>query len=258
MKYILSILFLFSISLKAQITPPGLGDTNAASWYAMGLRQKLNDDANFESMTYIGVGLKSGEDNYDINSKLAIVVINQEFYHHIKNNWKVSYAVSYRNQKDYFKDENTNVNQTKVQQELRLYSRLSYSTSIGKVKLTQTARQELRKFVDNNWKNIDKSIQLRSRLKTQVALTVDRSKQHTLTAGAESLFSMSRTDETKKWDKLKYKEARFTLFYTYRPKDTPVAISVGYMNNLIKNKSTHSVHYASFDLVWEDPFHVFI
>lgn len=251
------IILLLSTFLEAQVSPPGLGDTNSASWYAMGLRQDLNEDKTFESMTYIGVGLKSDEDNYNLISKPAIVVLNQEFYNELDKNWKVSYAISYRKQMDYSMDVVNMSENIATQQELRLYARMAYSTKIGKVKLTQTARQEVRKFMDQDWKNTDEPLQLRSRLKSQASISLDENDKHSLTAGAEVLFSTSKDNITKEWSDFKYKEARFTMFYTYRPQETPIAISVGYMNNLIEKNSTHSAHYASVDITWENPFHIF-
>lgn len=251
------VLVIITSFLHAQVSPPGLGDTNAASWLALGLRQDLNEDKTFESMTYVGYGAISDDDNYSLTSKPSIIVINQEFLNDLNKNLKLSYALSYRNQKEYEINELTNTEFSKTQKEFRVYSKLAYINQLGRVKLTQTVRQEVRRFVDSDWKNTSNPLQLRTRLKTQVAVSLDIKEQHTLTFGAESLFSTSKNNYTKKWDSFKYNEARFTMFYTFRPKNTPVAISIGYMNNLIKKNTTHSVHYASLDFVFEDPFKIF-
>lgn len=253
MKKLSFLLTIFIIlNFKAQISPPGLGETNMASWNAIGLRQNLNTKT--ELMTYLGFGIKSDDESYNPVSKPAILVVNQEFYHQFKNNLKVSYAGSYRFQLHYLIDEVSKKEETEKEQELRIYGRIAYSTKIGKVKLTQTYRQELRKFVQENWKNTEEPFQIRSRLKSQASVVLNKNKQHTLSAAAEILFSSSKDNNTKNWSNFKYKEARFSAFYTYRPQKTPIAISFGYMNNLIEKKSTHSVHYASLDLVWENPF----
>lgn len=251
------ILVIVASFLKAQVSPPGLGDVNAASWMALGVRQDLNESKTFESMTYVGYGATSDQDNYALTSKPAIVVVNQEFSNDLNQHLKLSYALSYRNQKEYGIDELTNTGFSKTQQEVRVYSKLAYINTLGRVKFTETARQEVRKFVDSKWNNTANPLQLRTRLKTQVAVALDEEDQHTLTLGAESLFSTSKNNFTKKWSSFKYSESRFTLFYTFRPQNTPLAVSVGYMNNLIEKNSTHSVHYASLDLVFEDPFKIF-
>ena len=243
--------------LQAQVSPPGLGDVNAASWIALGLRQDLNENKTFESMTYVGYGATSDKANYALTSKPGIIVVNQEFSNDLSKNLKLSYALSYRNQKEYEFDEIREKEYSKTQQEFRVYGKLAYINQLGRVKLTQTARQEVRRFVDSQWKNTENPLQLRTRLKTQVAVTLDEEEQHTLTFGAESLFSTSKNNFTKKWSSFNYSESRFTLFYTFRPKNTPIAVSVGYMNNLIEKNTTHSVHYASLDLVFEDPFRIF-
>lgn len=243
--------------LQAQVSPPGLGDVNAASWMALGLRQDLNENKTFESMTYVGYGATSDAEDYALVSKPAIIVVNQEFSNDIGKNLKLSYALSYRNQKEYEFDEITEKEYSKTQQEFRVYGKLAYINQLGRVKFTQTARQEYRRFVDSKWKNTSSPLQLRTRLKTQVAVGLDEEEQHTLTFGAEALFSTSKNNFTKKWSSFNYSESRFTLFYTFRPKNTPIALSVGYMNNLIEKNTTHSVHYASLDLVFEDPFRFF-
>lgn len=254
MKYISFLSFLlFSICINAQVSPPGLGDTNGASWFALGMKQDLNE--KIESMTYVGLGLKSDEENYNITSKPAIIVINQEFYHQLDKHWKVSYALSYRKQMEYSMDDD--IENISTQNEMRIYGRVAYSTSIGKVKLTQTVRQEARKFVDHHWKNTDEPIQLRSRLKSQISVPIDLENHHTITGGAEILFATNKHNLSKEWSRFKYKESRFTLFYTFRPQNTPLAISLGYMNNLIKKNATHSTHYASIDITWENPFKIF-
>ena len=243
--------------LQAQVSPPGLGDVNAASWMAIGLRQDLNKNKTFESMTYLGYGATSEKDNYALTSKPGIIVLNQEFSNDLTQNLKLSYALSYRNQKEYEIDELSNSEFSKTQQEFRIYSKIAYINKLGRVKLIQTARQEVRRFLDSKWNNTENPLQLRTRLKTQVAVNLDNQQQHILTLGAESLFSSSKNNFTKKWSSFKYSESRFTAFYTFRPIEIPIAFTIGYMNNLIEKNTTHSVHYVSLDFVFEDPFKIF-
>ncbi|WP_407404627.1 DUF2490 domain-containing protein [Chryseobacterium sp.] len=254
--YFLTLLIFISTtsSFFAQLSPPGLGDTNTASWFAVGVRQDLGNSKKMESLTYLGLGIKSNDDNDNFIEKPAIIVLNQEFYHRLNSHFNISYAASYRRQLQYSLDEYFNDQKSETEQELRLYGRLAYSTEIGKVKLTQTIRQEFRKFIDEKGHNADEPFQLRSRFKSQAAYELDQKNQHTIMAGAEVLFSTAKNNATKDWSKFGYQESRFTLFYTYRPQKIPIAISIGYMNNLIQKNKTHSVHYASLDLVWENPF----
>src|ERR1044072_3690643 len=93
------ILFLFSLQLHAQISPPGLGETNNASWSAIGIKQKLSEK-NFLT-AYIGNGMISGEEEADPFSHPSLLVFNGEFYHKFAKNWKYSTALSYRRQNEY-------------------------------------------------------------------------------------------------------------------------------------------------------------
>lgn len=252
--FILSIVLLYARSSQAQISAPGLGDIELGNWYAVGLRQDITKD--LESMTYVGTGFKIGEGDNPTAPRPSILVVNQEFYHDLNSHWKVSLAGSYRSQEEKISTislENT----TSIQQEFRVYGRVSYISKIGKAKLTQTARQEVRRFVDQDWNNTDSPLELRSRLKSQVAVALDHNQQHTLTAGAEMLFSAKKNNDSNNWSALGFKETRLTMFYTYRLKESPIALSVGYMNNMLKEKNYRSNHYLSFDVVIENPFKIF-
>lgn len=251
--FVVCIIMFLGKSSLAQLSAPGMGELEFGNWYAVGMRQDITKD--LESMTYVGQGLKSADGSKMLALKPYIFVVNQEFYRELSNHWKVSLAGSYRHQKD----EILNVDQESsydIQQEFRIYGRVSYVSKIGKAKLTQTARQEVRRFVDQNWNNTDSPIELRSRLKSQVAFPLDNQGTHKLTAGAELLFSTKRNNTSKVWSDLAFKETRLTMFYTYRMKEVPVALSVGYMNNMIKSQNYKSNHYLSLDVVIENPFGV--
>lgn len=245
-------IFLNATFLYAQISPPGLGEANYASWFALGLKQDLNAKNSIHSMTYVGVGIKTEENQY-IN-KPAILVLNQEFYHHLNNKIDLSYAASYRRQKEYENLPNKTNNQFSIQQEFRIYGRFSYTFKVANINFKQTARQELRRFVNQDFIDTNEPLQLRTRIKSQIVFNLDNQKRHKISTGAEALFSTSKNQETKNWSGIKYKEARFTFFYTYNPIKTPLAFSLGYMNNLIQNNTTHSVHYTSVNIVWKNPF----
>jgi len=251
--YLIFFIF-FSYNMHAQISSPGLGDGNTASWFALGLRQNLNKKDNIQLMTYMGMGLKSTPQNTMQLSKPAIFVVNQEMYHQLNNHWEGSCAISYRKQYEYLPNKITSEKLTTIQQEFRVYARMAYTFKISNIKLKQTLRQEFRRFVDDHWKNTNEPLQLRTRFKSQVSINLEPTQQHQLTAGAEILFAISKKQQTIQFSPLKYKEARFSAFYTYKPKNTQIAMSVGYMNNLIHEKFPYSVHYASVDVVWINPF----
>ncbi|MEZ4891167.1 MAG: hypothetical protein R2779_11655 [Crocinitomicaceae bacterium] len=64
----LAIFCLSTVELVAQISPPGLGRATAASWFALGISQKLDtiEGKGWQSMSYIGLGRISNPDNYAI------------------------------------------------------------------------------------------------------------------------------------------------------------------------------------------------
>lgn len=255
MKKLLFLLILLNaFQSKAQLSPPGLGDGKAGSWMAVGVNQDLKDDKSITATTYFGVGRKSDYTDYNLVEMPSIVVINQEFYHKLNSNLKVSYALSYRNQQEIKLNKETNIKDKITKQEVRAYGRLAYSFKSNNIKYTQTIREDIRKFYDGNWNNAEETLQLRTRFKTQIGFALDSKHIHNMTLGAEALFSSSQEVGTHDWSKFKYNESRFTLFYTLKPKEMPVEYSVGYMNNLIEKGDTHAVHYAAVSVVWNNLF----
>lgn len=239
----------------AQISPPGLGEVSFGNWYAIGLRQDLL--SNLESMTYIGTGFKTDEGSSSLFAKPAIFVVNQEFYYALSKHWKASLAGSYRVQNEDAIEIADLQTKSFREHEFRLYGRISHTSAIGRFKWTQTFRQEVRRFMNTDWHTTSYPLALRSRLKTQLSTSLDKNKQHTLTAGTEILFATKKSNESQKWSSLAFNETRLTLFYTYRFIDQPIALSIGYMDNLIKEDNLGANHYLSLDMVIENPFELF-
>ncbi|MDF7817082.1 DUF2490 domain-containing protein [Runella sp. MFBS21] len=240
----------------AQISPPGLGTAHTAEWFAIGIRQDLDTTKNksWQSMSYIGLGRKSNPDNFDPFYKPAIIVINQEFYHQFHPHWQYSLALSYRRQDEYLEKPPYSHDNEPLEQEFRVYSRLSYLLQTSRIKFTPTLRQEFRKFYTTHFKNLDEILQLRSRFRLQVTFNLDAKKIHRLIAGSEYLFAVSKKTATNAWTNFKYRESRFSLYYSLSPPKIPLVFSMGYMNNIIGVSSPLSVHYAAFDVVFQNPF----
>ncbi len=236
----------------SQISPPGLGESKIGQWSAVGIRQNLNDKNNWESMTYTGWGNKSGETSNPYHKK-GIWVLNQEFYHKLKNNWQYSIAISYRRQTEYEKDEFEEETEA-IQQEFRAYARLNYTIKLGKLSIIPTVRQEVRTFYDDNFSPTDDNLQLRSRFRVQFAYNLDQEKKHRIMASSEQLWSTKRDFATKDWSKLSYQESRFLLYYSFSPQKMPLQFNVGYMNNLLGAKNPHAVHYIAFDVIAKNIF----
>lgn len=242
---------LFCLIAHAQLSPPGLGETHSAYWSAAGIRQKLNEKNT--SVTYVGTGHISGPHDENPLDKPSIFVVNEEIYHKINPAWQYSYALSYRRQHHY-SHLVTNPDDAEIHQEYRAYARLSHSTVFGDFKWKNTLRQEVRKFFNPEFGDISNSLQLRTRLKTQITAGLDATKTNSISATAEALFSIAH-DATANWGDYEYKESRFCLYYTYKPKDMPVTFDLGYMNDLAgKGHEVIDANYIAFDIILENPF----
>lgn len=250
-------ILLLSYTAYSQVSPPGLGAAKAASWFAFGLKQRFGRSKKWQSMSYIGMGRKSNPDNDAPFLKPAIWVLNQEFYHQFHPNWQYSMALSYRKQNEYNDDPPYGQTQAGYKREWRLYGRMAYSRSSERLKFTTTLRQELRTFVHPLAEAAGELLQLRSRLKFQLAVNLDKRKIHRLIAGYESLFSVSRIDQADAWTPFRYQESRFTLYYAVSPLNMPFTIDLGYMNDLVGFKSPYSVHYLALDVVFNNPLGLF-
>ncbi|WP_165850779.1 DUF2490 domain-containing protein [Chryseobacterium sp. 5_R23647] len=233
----------FAVNLSAQISPPGLGHAKTASWLAAGVKQKLSK--NWESMSYFGMG-RTGETSLNPIEKPSILVLNQEFYKQLKNNWKYSFAVSFRNQKE----KNTADNNIVDQQEIRLYGRLSHVFKSSKLKVTPTFRQEFRKFFAPKSLEDAESFALRSRLRLQLSIDLNEDASKKIILSSEQLFSTEKDAVSKEWSDWKYHESRFLAYYSVTPKNSAVTFDIGYMNNLVGGSHPYDVSYLAFDVVF--------
>lgn len=254
--YILTVLILYQQITFGQINPPGLGKANTASWFAVGIKQELDTIAGkgWQSMSYVGFGQKSNPDNHDPFFKPAIFIINQEFYHQFHKTWQYSFALSYRRQNEYAENPPYEHEDPKIKQEFRTYGRFSYIFQTPGIKLTPTFRQEFRKFYSPGFTNTTENFQLRSRFRLQLAINLDRDKMHKLIASSEQLFSISKQNTQENWTDFDYRESRFSLYYSISPKEIPLTLNIGYMNNLVGKKKPYDVHHFGFDIIIENPF----
>jgi len=256
--YFTLLLIIFTtLYAEAQISPPGLGDARTASWFAIGARQDLNRQQTWQSMSYLGFGRKSNPDNTNLLFKPAIYVLNQEFYHSFLQHWQTSFALSYRRQPEYEETYPFAPTEPSLQQEFRLYARLSRSIKMKRLTLTPTIRQEMRRFFQPDFSNTTQPLQFRSRMRVQLSATIDAEKEHKLMLSSEQLFSVQQANDNKAWSSFGYNESRFMLYYSYSPKHANLIFDVGYMHNLIGQHAPSSVHYFAIDVVLKNPFHTF-
>lgn len=205
-------------------------------------------------MTYLGMGRISQPDDYDPYRKPSIFVINQEFYHQLPKNWHYSLAISYRRQHEYQDEFPFTHQEPEIRHEFRTYGRVFYSLKTSRIKFTSAFRLEFRKFFSPAIAQSSENFQLRSRFKLQLAIHLDKQKQHCLTAGSEQLFAISKKEDPTQWTAFEYKESRFSLYYSFAPQKLPLTFSTGYMYNITGKNDPYDVHYFAFDIVVENPF----
>lgn len=241
----------YCVFAHAQLSPPGLGETKTAFWSAVGVKQKLSEKNS--STTYVGTGRISGMEESNPFNAPSILVVNEELYHTLSPKWKYSFAISYRREHEY--DEAVGAKEpATIQQEFRIYGRLSHTVKFGSLKWTTTLRQEVRKFYDDDFARLANDLQLRTRFKTQLHVPLDRAAHNSFIGSAEALFAIAN-DAEKGWGGMKYKESRFNLYYSYSPESLPVTFDIGYMNDLIGyGHHVADVSYLAFDIIINDPF----
>lgn len=240
----------------AQISPPGLGEGQTASWEALGLRQDLDAARRVSSLGYIGVGSISDPDEPNAFHKLAILVVNEEVTQRVREHFWYAVALSYRRQNEYEHTPPFRPAAISPRHELRLYARASYVLAWDSIKLTHTLRPELRSFFAPHSEDEEARLQLRLRLRAQLAFGLDRDGQRRILASAEALGSIAQSHAPAGWGNFGYRESRFCLYYSHRLERAPLTLDVGYMHNLLGRGTPHSVHYVAVDLVWDDPFGV--
>lgn len=251
--YLSFILFVISTA-TAQISPPGLGQAKNASWFALGLRQDLNAQKSWQSMSYIGIGRKSSPSTSNLFQRPAIMVFNQEFYRLFARSWQASFALSYRRQHEYAEEAPYPAEDPALQQEFRIYARLSKKFSAGPFTITPTLRQELRRFYTPDFRPTDQPLELRSRFRVQLSRYVDQKKKHKVMLSSEQLFTSSRAAASQSWSAFAYKESRLMCCYSYAPTSFPAIFDIGYMYNILGDKAPGGVHYLALDIILKNPF----
>lgn len=243
--------------VKAQISPPGLGDAHTAFWSAFGVKQQLDSLGKKQALSYIAIGRKSSPDNDNLFSKQAIFVLNHEVYHSFAPHQQYSYAISYRRQPQYEKE--IPYEKASTEQEFRVYGRYAYTFDLGrKLKLKNTVRQEFRKFFDADFHKVEEDFQLRTRIKSQLTYHLSPKNNQKLALSAEALFSVSHLNEPGAgWNSFGYREMRIAAYYMFNIPHSPFTVDIGYMDDLIRgSKSIHhgGVHYLAADLIWNIPY----
>ncbi|MFZ1333082.1 MAG: hypothetical protein WAR83_12875, partial [Flavobacteriales bacterium] len=135
-----------TLQAVAQISPPGMGTTHIASWFAVGVKQQLDTLDTKQWSGYVGYGRKGDPDEFVPFHRSGILVVTQEYQHRFRTHWQYAGGLSYRHQALYAKDAPFELSDPGAMEEIRFYAKYAYVHRIDRWKLSATLRQEIRKF----------------------------------------------------------------------------------------------------------------
>lgn len=245
-------LLMTALQLQAQISPPGLDDTNAAFWTAFGLTQELTP--MWTVTVYAGEARQSSPDNYRLLSKQAIFVLNQETQFNFNKFWAASFCTSYRVQSRYADISPFEADDPASKNELRFYGRLYARPTIGRAQLAISFRPEYRTYHYNGevWTPIDKEIRLRLKGQVSIPLNTDKSNQFIVADEVLSATEHFETSTVDIWTSFGYTESRLSTYYRHVFKHPSIVTDVGVMQQFRVN-GPYIVHLA-FDVIFVNPF----
>jgi hypothetical protein len=229
----------------AQISPPGLDDTRASAWGAIGFTQRVG--AKWQTSFYIGASRESNPDSYSLLTKPAISVVDINQQYRFNERWQLAACVSYRRQDRYDDDPPYLLNNPGLRDEIRYYMRLYYRQKINRVSFTYSFRPEYRTYFNHfhQWDPVP--YEYRFRLKAQAAIPLNESSSNQLVVGNEIL-----TVAQPRFSSYKYTEDRITTYFRHSFSKPRLMADVGFMYQLLAGEGLIT-HFA-FDLIFIDPF----
>jgi hypothetical protein len=204
--------FVLTISVRAQISPPGLDDTKIAFWSALAVSQKLSHKCNLTF--YVGQSRKSDPDNYALLKKQAIYVINQETLFNLGTKYALAVCASYRIQNRYNAEEPYEPTDPAAKNEERYYLRFYAYRNTGKTKWTFSFRPEMRLYYETHhkvWQPTDE--ELRFRVKGQASFTIGESKKLIVANEVLSTTDHERNATEAHWGSFHFTEDRLSTYY---------------------------------------------
>jgi hypothetical protein len=244
--------FMMGHLVCGQISPPGLDDTNAAIWGAVGLNQTLS--SKWSITIYAGASAESNPNNFKLLEKRAIMVFNQETLYKFNTHWQLAFCTSFRNQDRYEDEQPYTLSDPPLREELRYYMRVYYRQPIKKLLLVYSFRPELRSYYDHwhKWNPIP--TELRFRFKITASYPLNASGSNQIIVGNEWLSATDHihSDEHYHWSKYSYTEDRFTTYFRHTFKKPSLIFDAGIMHQ-IKSDGQYIPHLA-IDFIFQNPF----
>lgn len=230
---------------EAQISPPGLDDTRAVAWGAVGFTQQLS--LRWQTSFYLGAARESNPDNFSLLSKPAIAVIDVNQQYRFNEHWQLAVCLSYRHQTRYEDDPPYALNDPAIRDEIRYYMRLYYRHKINRVAFTYSFRPEYRTYFNHfhHWDPVP--YEFRFRMKAQAAIPLNTSLSNQLIIGNEIL-----TVAQPHFSRYRYTEDRLTTYFRHSFNKPRVIADVGFMYQFLSSEGLIT-HFA-FDVIFVDPF----
>lgn len=237
MRYVALILICFAAFLPAfsQISPPGLDDTRAVAWTAIGFSQQIGP--RWQTTVYLGGSRESKRDNFSVLQRFAIGVLDFSGLYRVNSHWSIAGAVSFRKQGMYDRDD------PGIRNEIRYYTRLYFRHSIRKVSFTYSFRPEYRTY----YSHTDVPYEFRFRLKAQAAVPLNQSGSSQFILGNEVL-SVAQPN----FSKYEYTEDRLTTYFRHTFKKPALIFDGGVMYQFLAGEGL--IEHLAFDFIFLDPF----
>jgi hypothetical protein len=224
----------------AQISPPGMDDTRAVVWGAVGFTQNLGP--KWQTMVYLGASRESNPNNYSFLTKPAISVIDFSQLYRFNEHWSLSAAVSYREQNRYSDDPPYGSKDPGIRDEMRYYMRLYYRHKINRIQFTYSFRPEFRTYHPSAI-----LYEYRFRLKAQAAIPLNKTASNQLVIGNEIL-----TVAEPRFADYHYTEDRATVYFRHTFARPSLIADVGLMGQVLAGEGL--ITHVAFDFIFVDPF----
>jgi len=254
-RYVTLILLYFTafLPVSAQISPPGLDDTRAVVWGAVGFSQQIG--AKWQTTMYLGTSRESNPDSYSFFSKPAISVMDLNQTYSFNQHWQLAGCVSFRMQSRYEDDPPYDLNDPALRDEIRYYMRLFYRHKINRVSFAYSFRPEYRTYYNHShpWDPVPQ--EFRFRLKAQVSIPLNPSGSNQFIVGNELLSATDHhvhNNERPRWTHYAYTEDRLTTYFRHTFNKPSLIVDLGFMYQMPAGEGLIT-HFA-FDFIFLNPF----
>lgn len=237
MRYVAFTLLYFTAfsPVLAQLSPPGLEDTRAVAWGAIGLTQQTG--TKWQTSVYLGGSRESRPTNFSLFKRFAIGVLEFSELYRFDEHWSVAGALSFRAQGMYESGE------ADVRDEIRYYMRLYYRHKFRRIAFAYSFRPEYRTY----YRDTSIPYNYRFRLKATATVPLNRSGSNQFILGNEIL-----TVAEPHFSQYHYTEDRLITYFRHTFSKPAAMVDAGFMYQFLAGEGLIT-HFA-MDLIFVDPF----